>query len=277
MSFVDLLIVGLMPFYALIIEGFRRKVIARMQNRQGPPILQPVYDLIKLFQKKTETNGNLVFRAVPYLAVLNAFALLAFVPLSFAGFGMDFLVFGYLFILLDTIFLLGVFASKSPFGFHAAVRELLLMLGYEISFLVVMALFLFKLNLSSLALFGAEFMFLQMPIASLGLLAVGLVILRVTPFDVVVAEPEISGGLWTEYFGKHLALLEIAEWVKNLAFYLVLGLLLLGRNYAIPAAFLFAFLYALSQVTSPRYSTFKTGKLLVILTVILFIDFIFLV
>ena len=272
----DAVILALMPFYALVIEGLRRKLIARMQNRQGPPVLQPFYDVIKLFQKQA-SGGGLVFRAVPYLALINALALLAFVPLALIGFEADFIVFGYLFILLDTLFLIGVFASKSPFGFHASVRELLLMVGYEIGFLVALGLFLFKLDISSLALFDAELMLLQMPVASIGLLAVGLVILRVTPFDVVVAEPEIGGGLWTEYFGRHLALLELAEWIKNLAFYLVLGVLLLGRAYAIPAAILFAFVYAFSQVSSPRYSTFKSAKLCVIIAIVLFIDLVFLV
>lgn len=272
MSLSTLIVLALMPFLAVLLEGFRRKFIGRMQNRVGPPLLQGFYDVIKLWQKKTPQGRNFLFNAMPWLALINALALLAFVPFSFIGFELDFLVFGYLFILLDSFFIFGVFASKSPFGFHAAVREFLLMLGYEISFLIVMAIFLSKAGVASLAAYDVELMFLQMPLASLGLLAVGLVVLKVTPFDVVEAKPEISGGFFTEFYGKKLALIELAELIKNLAFYLVLGILLVGRLYAIPLTFFFTFLYALSYVTSPRYSTFKTVKLLLALTVFLFMD-----
>lgn len=265
------------PFLAILLEGFRRKFIARMQNRVGPPLIQPFYDIIKLFQKEKIKGRNAVFRAMPYFAVINALALLLFVPFSVVSFELDFIVFGYLFILLDTFFLLGALASGSPFGFHATVRELILMIGYEIAFLIVLSIFMLKAGVTSLAAFDLSFAFLQVPVASLGLLATGLVILKVTPFDVVIAEPEISAGLFTEYAGRRLALLEIAEFIKNGVFYFTLGLLLFGRIYAIPLAFFFVFLYALSQVTSPRYSIFKSGKIFLLAAFILFLDLMFLV
>jgi NADH:ubiquinone oxidoreductase subunit H len=37
---------------SLLFEGMDRKVHARMQNRIGPPIIQPFYDYIKLFNKE---------------------------------------------------------------------------------------------------------------------------------------------------------------------------------------------------------------------------------
>ena len=35
----------LVPFIALLYEGFFRKINARFQNRIGPPIIQPFYDI----------------------------------------------------------------------------------------------------------------------------------------------------------------------------------------------------------------------------------------
>ena len=37
----------------LLLAGFDRKVLARMQRRVGPPILQPFYDFFKLMGKET--------------------------------------------------------------------------------------------------------------------------------------------------------------------------------------------------------------------------------
>jgi formate hydrogenlyase subunit 4 len=267
----------LMPFLALLLEGLKRKVVARMQDRVGPPLIQPVYDVLKLFYKEHLSEGNFVFEVVPYLAFINALLLFLFVPFALFSFEVDFLVFGYLFLLLDTWFILGALASGSPFAFHAIVRDLILMLGYEVGLLLTLSLFMLKANVLSFAAFNAEFLFLQMPLASFGLLAAGLIVLKVTPFDVVAAEPELSAGMLTEYTGRKLALMELAEYFKKGAFYLLAGMLLFGKNYAIPAAFFFVLLYALIQAVSPRYSVFKSGKIFLVGAIILFADLFFLV
>ncbi|HDK25550.1 MAG TPA: hypothetical protein ENG48_00495, partial [Candidatus Atribacteria bacterium] len=46
-----------LPIIAFIIGvfflGLQRKIIARIHRRYGPPIYQPVIDIIKLFNQKT--------------------------------------------------------------------------------------------------------------------------------------------------------------------------------------------------------------------------------
>lgn len=42
----------LAPFVGALLDGFDRIISARMQGRKGPPLLQPFYDLIKLFSKQ---------------------------------------------------------------------------------------------------------------------------------------------------------------------------------------------------------------------------------
>jgi len=37
----------------LLLSGIDRKVVARMQKRIGPPIIQPIYDFFKLLGKET--------------------------------------------------------------------------------------------------------------------------------------------------------------------------------------------------------------------------------
>ena len=45
----------LAPFIGGLLDGFDRKISARMQRRVGPPLLQPFYDVIKLFKKQVIT------------------------------------------------------------------------------------------------------------------------------------------------------------------------------------------------------------------------------
>ncbi|MFR3225905.1 MAG: NADH-quinone oxidoreductase subunit H, partial [Blautia massiliensis (ex Durand et al. 2017)] len=43
---------ALAPLVGALLDGVDRKISARMQGRQGPPLLQPFYDLRKLFGKQ---------------------------------------------------------------------------------------------------------------------------------------------------------------------------------------------------------------------------------
>ena len=42
----------LAPVVIGLLDGFDRKISARMQGRKGPSVLQPFYDLKKLFEKE---------------------------------------------------------------------------------------------------------------------------------------------------------------------------------------------------------------------------------
>lgn len=44
----------LAPFLGALLAGVDRKITARMQGRQGPPVLQPLYDVAKLLKKQTK-------------------------------------------------------------------------------------------------------------------------------------------------------------------------------------------------------------------------------
>jgi formate hydrogenlyase subunit 4 len=269
---IEILYAVLLIPLALLFEGVRRKLVARMHNRIGPPFLQPFYDILKLFGKEGFEQRNVVFNLVPYLALLCSFAMLLIIPFSILGFDFDFLVLGYIFILQDTFYIFGAVASRSPFGMFASVRELLLMLGYEMTFLIVLSLFFFGTGALGFQTYTAEFAFTKLPLASLFLLFTAFVILRITPYDVMVAEPEISAGFFSEYSGRGLALLEIAEFIKDLVIYVLLGFLLVGKAYALILAPFFMLFYMVMLTSSPRYSTVATVKTFLFLALLAFID-----
>ena len=251
-------------------EWLHRKIIARMQDRVGPPVLQIFYDFKKLISKQKTGIETLLFNLMPLFALITALTILLFIPHAWLSFDYDFIVLGYLFILLDTFFLVGAFASKSPFAFQSAGRELLLMLGYETTMLITLAAFMSKAGVLSIGAFSAELMFLQMPIASLAFLVVGLVVLEITPFDVVDAEAEISAGYFSDFLGRKLALINFAKFLKNLCFYVLASLLIFGRTYLVPGALFLVFLYCLSNATSPRYSTYRSALMLIIVAIVSF-------
>jgi formate hydrogenlyase subunit 4 len=263
---------------AILFSGIQRKMIAKMHNRIGPPLIQPFFDILKLFSKEMTPYANPVFNIVPIVSIATAFLILLFVAAALLGtesmfiFDYDFLVLCYLFILLDTFYIFGAVASRSPFAIHSSMRKLLLMLGYELSFLMVVSVFFAKAGIVTLAGFWPESMFMTLPLASILLVLVGFVIIRITPFDVVNAESEISAGFFAEYYGRDLALLEIAEFSKDFAFFLMAGILIFGRVWALPAALCFAFFYMLMQASSPRYCTFRTAKIFLAIALLALID-----
>ena len=49
----------LAPLVGGLLEGADRVLCARMQGRQGPPLLQPFYDMFKLINKQSVVVNNL--------------------------------------------------------------------------------------------------------------------------------------------------------------------------------------------------------------------------
>src|SRR5260370_13672066 len=85
-----------------LLLGVINKIKALYAGRVGPPLLQPYYDLIKLFQKGSvfSTTTTWVFRAGPVVGLVTAGIALLLIPLansmapiSFTG---DLILFAYL-------------------------------------------------------------------------------------------------------------------------------------------------------------------------------------
>lgn len=96
---IHILLVLTMP---PLLIGVITKVKALFAGRVGPPLLQPYYDLIKLFQKGSvfSTTTTWVFRAGPVVALATTLLATMMLPLnddsapiSFTG---DFILFAYL-------------------------------------------------------------------------------------------------------------------------------------------------------------------------------------
>jgi ech hydrogenase subunit B len=54
---IAVLLIG--PLLVGLSMGLDRKLTARLQNRRGPPLLQPFYDIAKLLSKRPQMLGDL--------------------------------------------------------------------------------------------------------------------------------------------------------------------------------------------------------------------------
>ena len=87
----DFLIQGtqmaLMLVLAPLLTGFVRKVKARLLRRQGPPVLQPYRDLLRLLRKEVvlAENASWLFRATPYLVFAATWVAASLIPTFATG------------------------------------------------------------------------------------------------------------------------------------------------------------------------------------------------
>ena len=118
---VVLAILGIV--FGLILSGIDRRIVARMQARVGPPLLQPFTDVRKLFAKQNIIPVNALpclFNAMPIIALASSIAILLYLPFgSFApvlGEMGDVILVLYLLIVPSLALVIGGFASGSPYA-----------------------------------------------------------------------------------------------------------------------------------------------------------------
>jgi len=269
----------LVPFIALLYEGIFRKINARLQNRIGPPIIQPFYDIIKLFNKKPlKSQNDPFFKASPFLYFIAIYALFLFIPFSLIGFQYDFVLLVYLTILASAFYVLAGLSSDNPFGIVGSMREMILMIVYEITLVVAVFSFIIKAGILSFANFNSSFLLLSLPLSSFGLIVVSLLELHITPFDTTEAPTEIMSGSRTEYSGRNLAWMNLSMFMKRLFFVFLMPFLLFGKDLIIilPMSIIFLFIYTFLRATTPRYRVDQAFKIYAIVMFIVLIEFVLL-
>ncbi|MBI4835516.1 MAG: NADH-quinone oxidoreductase subunit H [Planctomycetes bacterium] len=216
------------PIIGGLLRGFDRKMTARMQSRIGPPILQPFYDVIKLWNKeKNITHKNQLIWAYGYFGFIIT-SILVF------ALGRDILMMLFVLVLAGVCLVLGALSIKSPYSHLGGNRELIQMLAYEpMLFLIALAVFLStgSFNVNVIIASGTPLIY-SLPLAFIAMVIVMVIKMRKSPFDISLshhAHQEIVRGPVTEFSGKYLALIELAEWYE-----MVLLLAILAMFWAMP-------------------------------------------
>jgi len=202
-----------------------RKVTARVQYRVGPPLLQPLIDIIKLSGKETlipKGASKATFLMAPVVGFSSVILVSTMLWInniyparSFLG---DLIVILYLLVIPSISIIMGGFASRNPLASLGASREMKLIMGYELPFILavlVPVIHAQSIRLGDILIYqSANGIF----IGSLsGFLAWIVIIfcmqakLALVPFDVPEAETEIISGPLIEYSGNALAMYRLMK------------------------------------------------------------------
>ncbi|MFA6281798.1 MAG: complex I subunit 1 family protein [Candidatus Omnitrophota bacterium] len=206
---------------ALFAEFLDRKIYARLQNRVGPPWFQPFADFVKLIAKEEiipKDANAIMFKAMPIFAFASSVCAFLYIPLyaavSLFSFSGDIIVVLYLLTVPTLAIFIGGWYSTSLYSRIGSVRGLMQLFSYEVPLFIGVlssAVLADTWSLSDLSLFYGShswywvFNLIGFFVALVALLAK----LEKAPFDIPEAETEIVAGSFTEYSGRHLALLRL--------------------------------------------------------------------
>ena len=222
-----ILVFPMVFFLSLFFEGVDRKIHSRLQQRVGPPILQPFYDFFKLIHKEIiipETASRRFFTLMPIAATAVSF-LIASIPIMSLIEGVpiagDLILIMYLFAMVSVFIMIGGTASGNPFGGISFSRKMVMMLGYEVPLILAIISIAFapSNSLTFLDVIATQktqrsvlaFMSLGKAFAAATFLICIPAAAEVTPFDIAEAKSEIVHGYLIEYSGVYLALIKLAK------------------------------------------------------------------
>ncbi len=240
-----LLVLALAP----LLTGFLRKVKARLLRRQGPSLLQPYRDLLRLLRKEVvlADNASWLFRVTPYLVFAATWVAAALIPTFATG-----LAFSWTADLIAIVALLGsarFFLALSgldvgtSFGGIGSSREVMIASLAEPAMLLIafsLALVAGSTQLSTVAAYMASpDVGLRV---SLGMSLIALVMVAIAenarvPVDNPATHLELTmihEAMILEYSGRHLAMIELATFLKLLLYMSLISCLFVPWGLAQP-------------------------------------------
>ena len=212
----------LSPLIALAVGlfflGLSRRIMARIHWRYGPPLYQPLIDILRQFTQKSVSHGRL-FDIGIVLSLAGSIVLIEFLPfggispMSSSG-GM--LVILYVMLLMPLGVALSGGEAANPNTSIGISRKLILAMGYELPLLLVLLALMTRYETISIVeivsaqrVTGPAFVSFPLVLSGLAYLLIMPAVLGVRPFEVVQAPQEISSGPMAEYGGPYLALATI--------------------------------------------------------------------
>jgi formate hydrogenlyase subunit 4 len=203
------------PILGAMLSGLDRRITARMQGRVGPPILQPLYDVLKLVQK-----DSLVVRRSQNFYIVFFLMFIIFTGALFFS-GKDLLLVIFALTLAEIFFVLGGYKASSPYSIIGSQRAMIQMMAYE-PIVILAAVGMYMVTKS---FYITDIISYNKPICYHlpGLLFAFIYILTMkfskSPFDLAYshhAHQELVKGMTTEFSGRSLAMIEVAHWYENI-------------------------------------------------------------
>ncbi len=205
----------LAPLVGGFLAGLDRKLSAKMQRRVGPPVLQPFYDVFKLFEKENQSPTRFQdFYVLAYLVFLIGAGALFFA-------GGDLLLVIFTETIGAAFLIIAAYSSNSPYAEVGAERELLQMMAYEpMLLLVAIGFYMYHGSFSVADIIATDHMSLLPMLGMLiGFLFILTIKFRKSPFDLSMshhAHQELVRGVTTEFVGRTMGLIELSHWYENI-------------------------------------------------------------
>lgn len=202
-----------------------RKVSARLQWRVGPPWYQNFVDIMKLMYKEVimPEGAGLTFLLSPYLGFLSVIFTATVLGNAVGSIGNSFpadLIVVLYFLMIPAIALImGASSSKNTLASVGASREMKLVMGYELPFLLSVTAMIIRSGgtiqlgqiLAHQAAYGSNIFSLSGLFAFVAALLCSQAKLGLVPFDASEAEQELMGGTYIEYSGLLLAVFKLTK------------------------------------------------------------------
>jgi len=229
----------------MLLCGIDRKIVARMQKRVGPPVLQPFYDFFKLCGKETiipAAASKTTFLAAPLVGLAALVVLQLFIPIhgfsAFSGMA-DIIVILYLLLIPAMAAMLGGAASGSPYAGIGLSREMVTIIACELPLVMVLLAVGKVVGGDAVTFSFSKIANYQIANGSLithaSLIPAAIAMLLIIPgetgnhpSDTAEAETEICEGLLAEYSGAPLAVYKLTHCVKVLTLTSFFAALFLG-------------------------------------------------
>lgn len=218
------------PLIGGLIAGTDRKITARMQGRKGPSVLQPFYDLFKLFSKETT-----IVDPLQYFYIIGFYVFTVFTGGLFF-FGGDLLLVFFAVTLSEIFFVLCACSANSPFSTMGAQRELFQIMCCEPMILIVAIGYFYATGSFSVSdIIGTKISSIVfMPGVFVGYCYILTIKFRKSPFDLSTshhAHQEMVKGVTVELSGKTLGILELSHWYENVFLLGVLALFIINASW----------------------------------------------
>jgi formate hydrogenlyase subunit 4 len=214
--------------FSPLFQGFIKKFKALSQGRKGPGILQPYYDVMRLFRKDMAIarSASWIFHATPYIVFVSTVTAASFVPVLMSRGGV--LAFGDVVVIIYTLALAKFFTALAgmdtgtAFGGEGSSREMTV--GLMVEPILMLAVFTTAVALGTMNLAGmVQYDRAVLSPAHLMAFAAFYVAIIAETGRVPVDNPDthleltmIHEGMILEYSGRYLALIEWAHWIKQM-------------------------------------------------------------
>ena len=236
---------------APLLTGLVRKVKARFLRRQGPPLIQPYRDLVRLMRKDVvlAESASWLFRVIPYLVFAATWVAVSLVPTFRTG-----LLFSWSADLIAIIALLGsarFFLALAgldvgtSFGGIGSSREVMIASLAEPA--MIMVVFTLALIAGSTQLSTMAGVLVSPEVGlrvSLGLALFSLIMVAIAenariPVDNPATHLELTmvhEAMVLEYSGRHLALIDLSASLKLLLYISLIACIFIPWGIAPPDA-----------------------------------------